>query len=454
MAQIFANALIRKRSDLVLSEREERLSLATAAAGVGVWMWDVSRNEVWATEMWRRMFGFSTDAVIRYETVIERIHPRDREAVERAVRRAMEDQADYSAEYRLVLPDGTQRWIGGRGRMRLSPGMEQARMLGVSVDISERKQAEQSLEERLRFEQLLTELSTMFINQAPDQIDAVISQSLKRLVETLGHDRSSLAQISEENGPALVTHSYTVPGVEPLPVGISVEDLVPWYAGEIRKGHMLLLRNLPDDFPSEATKERQVCITQGIESSVAIPLQVGSSVVGIISFSFLKQHCDWPPEVVPRLRIIGEIYANALVRKRSDEAIRAALLENKQLQERLERENVYLREQITLKHQHGRIIGKSRALRRVLSDAESVAKTDAPVLLLGETGTGKELLAQAIHETSARKDRPMVVVNCASLPATLIESELFGREAGGLHRRRLRAGRPLHDRRRVYVVPR
>ena len=68
--------------------------------------------------------------------------------------------------------------------------------------------------------------------------------------------------------------------------------------------------------------------------------------------------------------------------------------------------------------------------RRVLAEAESVAVTDTPVLLLGETGTGKELLAQAIHESSARKDRPMIIVNCASLPATLIESELFGREAG------------------------
>ena len=114
----------------------------------------------------------------------------------------------------------------------------------------------------------------------------------------------------------------------------------------------------------------------------------------------------------------------------SDEAIRAALAENERLRERLEQENVYLREQVTLKYHHGRIIGKSRALKKVLSEAERVAATDTPVLLFGETGTGKELLAQTIHELSARKDRPMVIVNCASLPATLIESELFGREAG------------------------
>jgi transcriptional regulator with GAF, ATPase, and Fis domain len=150
----------------------------------------------------------------------------------------------------------------------------------------------------------------------------------------------------------------------------------------------------------------------------------------MISFSFFRQHCVWPPEVVSRLQMIGQIFANALARKKSDEAIRAALAENERLRERLEQENVYLREQITLKHQHGRIIGKSQALTKVLSEAERVAVTDTPVLLLGETGTGKELLAETIHELSPRKARPMVVVNCASLPATLIESELFGREAG------------------------
>lgn len=92
--------------------------------------------------------------------------------------------------------------------------------------------------------------------------------------------------------------------------------------------------------------------------------------------------------------------------------------------------HVCLREQITLKHHHGRIIGKSRALKKVLFEAECVAGAETPVLLLGETGTGKELLAQTIHELSPRRERPMVTVNCASLPATLIESELFGREAG------------------------
>ena len=429
-AQIFANAITRKRSDRVLHESEERLRLATAASGSGVWVWDVSRNEVWATENWRRMFGFSPDAPIRYETVIGRIHPQDRETVELAVRRAIEDQVDYVGEYRVVLPDGTERWIAARGRACPGAGVAGVKMLGESVDITDRKRTEQALDERLQFEQLLADLSTAFINQPPDQIDGIIDDSLKRLLKTLGHDRSSLAQFSEDRGHALVTHSCAVPGVEPSPVGVLADDHVPWIVGQVRNGKTVFLKCLPDDLPPEAKKERQLSIATGIKSTVAIPLEAGGSVLGLLAFSFLRQHREWPPEVVSRLQMIGEIFANALVRKRSDEAIRTALAENQQLRERLEQENVYLREQIALKHRHGQIVGKSRALKKVLSEAERVAGTDTPVLLLGETGTGKELLAQAIHELSARRDRPMVIVNCASLPATLIESELFGREAG------------------------
>ena len=271
VAQVFANAITRKRSDQALHESEERLSLATAAAGLGVWMWDVSRNEVWATENWRRMFGFAADAVIRYETVLGRIHPLDREAVDRAVRRAIEDQADCVTEYRVVLPDGAHRWIAARGRMRSGTAVAQAKMLGVSVDITDRKRSEQALEERLRFEQLLTDLSARFIHQPPDQIDAVIDDSLKRLLETLGHDRSTLAQFSPDKGQALVTHCCAVPGVEPFPVGVLADDYLPWYVGEVRSGKTLFLNRLPDDLPPEATKERSSALRRA--SSRAWPFR-------------------------------------------------------------------------------------------------------------------------------------------------------------------------------------
>ncbi len=106
------------------------------------------------------------------------------------------------------------------------------------------------------------------------------------------------------------------------------------------------------------------------------------------------------------------------------------LQEIEALKERLESENTYLREEVKVLVEHSGIVGQSVALKNVLTQAEQVAQTDSTVLLLGETGTGKELLARAIHRMSLRKDKPMITINCASLPPTLIESELFGREKG------------------------
>ena len=107
-----------------------------------------------------------------------------------------------------------------------------------------------------------------------------------------------------------------------------------------------------------------------------------------------------------------------------------ALHEVESLKNRLQAEKVYLQQEIKLDHNFDEIISRSRSFAAVSHSVEQVAATDATVLLLGETATGKELMARAIHDIGARQDRPLVKVNCASLPATLIESELFGHEKG------------------------
>jgi PAS domain S-box-containing protein len=117
-------------------------------------------------------------------------------------------------------------------------------------------------------------------------------------------------------------------------------------------------------------------------------------------------------------------------RTRAEESLRSALEEIGELKNRLEMENIYLRGEIEVKHKYADIIGQSDAIMQVLSQVELVSITDSTVLLIGETGTGKELIACAIHNLSSRKDKPMIKVNCAALPATLIESELFGHEKG------------------------
>lgn len=117
-------------------------------------------------------------------------------------------------------------------------------------------------------------------------------------------------------------------------------------------------------------------------------------------------------------------------RTKTEGQLQDAFSEISRLKDRLEQENIYLREEIKFEHNFGEIIGQSDALAYPLYKIEKVAPTDTTVLLQGETGTGKELFARAIHYAGKRKDRPLIKVNCATLPAHLIESELFGHEKG------------------------
>ena len=117
-------------------------------------------------------------------------------------------------------------------------------------------------------------------------------------------------------------------------------------------------------------------------------------------------------------------------RRRAEESLQDAFKEINRLKTRLQAENIYLRQEVAQSYNFDEIIGQSKALAHVFQRVEQVAPMNATVLLLGETGTGKGVVARAIHSTSARKERPMITVNCASLPANLMESELFGRERG------------------------
>jgi PAS domain S-box-containing protein len=147
-------------------------------------------------------------------------------------------------------------------------------------------------------------------------------------------------------------------------------------------------------------------------------------VLWISSKGRLLRSASWRPE-----RMLG-VNIDITERKEAEESLRKALAEVQELKDRLHEENIYLQEEIRVASNFGEIISRSNAMIRVLRQAEQVAPVDTNVLILGETGTGKELLAHAIHNLSPRHKHPLVKVNCAALPAPLIESELFGHEKG------------------------
>ena len=184
------------------------------------------------------------------------------------------------------------------------------------------------------------------------------------------------------------------------------------------------LSEIPDD------TDRASYESIGTRSAVIVPISVDGHVVGDVGFHAVRTERTWRLDVVHRLMVIATVFGQLVARQRRAEAGLAAAREVQRLRDQLQAENIFLRQEERERLGLTRVVGQSPAIRRVLDQIRQVAPTDATVLLLGETGTGKELFASYLHELGTRHARAMVRVNCASIPTTLIESELFGRERG------------------------
>ena len=299
------------------------------------------------------------------------------------------------------------------------------------TDLTARREAETAnraaVESQLEFERLVAELSAKFINVPADQVDDAMRDALRRIGEALDLDRCTFFRIlpdgmltepvSWNRDDTVLVHSHAVAGRERF----------PWAVETLLAGNVVCFSSLaevPNPIDRANYPERDVV------SAVTVPLSVSGRVVGAVGFNMAREERVWSPDVVHRLRVFATAFGNVLARRESDEALHQALREVEQLRDQLHAENVYLRAEVREKVGTSAIVGQSTALRSALAQVQKVATTGSTVLLVGETGTGKELFATRIHELSARQSRPMVRVNCAAIPATLLESELFGREKG------------------------
>ncbi len=291
---------------------------------------------------------------------------------------------------------------------------------------------EQELNEQLEFERLIADIASQLAQTKPEQMEVSIDSSLQALGRFFETQRAFFAKFTDDGKSLYHKSIWAAEGID-VPSFFFELDMAaasPWFAQQIRMGRVIntgpALVNLPD----ESGDLRERLKREGINSGVVVPVRVEDRSIGALGLDTVDQPLEFPPSIVDRLKIVADTVGSTIYRVESQTALQDSLDQLRALRNRLEQENIYLREEIDLRHRHEEIIGDSEPVMGMLNRAEQVAEADATVLILGETGTGKELLARAIHSTSARKTRRMIKVNCAALPPTLIETELFGREKG------------------------
>jgi len=357
-----------KRAQEARRSSEAYLAEAQRLAHMGSWAWSPDQGTRYCSEECYRVLGFDPrDGLLQFEKFFQRIHPDDQPGFRELIQTAIRQKAEWEADYRIVHPGDAIRDIHVVCHPVLSTSGHLVEFVGTAIDVTERKRAE----EELRRSEL--ELQQM-LDLAPQHI----------VVYGLDRKRLYLNRVALDY------------------FGTSLEK---WQQSPDRDNYVH-----PDDT---------------------------GRLGGVFGHAVSRGSAD---EVELRLRRRDGTYRWFLARfnpLRDEQGqimrwyVAATDIEDrKQAEDRLRSENVALREEIDKASMFGEIVGTSPALKAVLSRISKVAPSDSTVLITGETGTGKELVARAIHRISDRASRAFVSVNCAAIPRDLIASELFGHEKG------------------------
>jgi len=294
-----------------------------------------------------------------------------------------------------------------------------------------RRRAEAETEQLRRLELVMSDITANMVCIRKDSMDAEIDNALAQIGETTGSDLCVFLQSNDHNTSIYeVNHEWNVDAVGgPIFAGASLADDYPWLTRHLKKKKRVHLAD-PDDFALEAPAEAELFERTGIQLVVWEPFKATDGSCGYLGLGSVNRERQWPDGTFAQLSLLGNIISDAIAHQRAHFALEQAFNEIQALKDRLIVENETLRQEVDILYADDELIGKSHVFRAAIFQAEQVASTDSTVLLLGETGTGKGLLARRIHELSGRSQRPMVTVNCAALPSSLIESELFGHEKG------------------------
>lgn len=403
---------------------QKRLKEAQRIASIGNWELDVASNELWWSDEVYRLFQLDPDSDgfgANYESFLQRVHPGDRRAVDAAVQHALSDQRPYSFDHRIIRQDGTERVVHETAEVHFNDDGEPVRMAGTVHDITERKRAEDDIRRRADFQAMLAGLSSDLIRTQSDDIQKQLSNCFEIIGNRYNLDVVSVWWLDRDTQMMRSMHRW-VSGDDRVRQVLLGQAEIPWIAEQLLAGELVACDDV-EDLPEAAATDRIVLNKRKTKSFLIVPLLVNDKLVGSSVFSTIRARRHWPDETIAELKLISEILAGAIARANAVTKIR-------ELKDQLQQENLYLRDEVRLAHGFTEIIGEDPELKKCLQQVEKVAPTDTTVLILGETGTGKELFARAVHKLSDRREGPMVSVNCPALPSNLIESELFGHEKG------------------------
>jgi PAS domain S-box-containing protein len=366
----------RKRAEQALRRSEAYLAEAQKLTRTGSWAVRVPQMEgiYWSEEMYR-IFGLDPNSTPpSYMEITRRTHPEDLPARRPVVELAMRNRTDFETDFRLLLPNGTTRYIHAVGHPVVNASGDVIELVGTAMDVTEQHEARAALQ--TAFEQIKAEETEL--RQMTDAIATYI-------------------YVLRPDGTALYANQTALDYT-----GLTLEDVQ-------REDHRANVFH-PEDV-EKLREERHEALARGepfVNEQRALGKD-GKYRWFLIRYNPLR---DDQGNII-RWYATGTDIED---RKRAEESVR--------------NENLALREQIDQAFMFEEIVGSSTALQTVLSNILKVAPTDSTVLITGETGTGKELVARAIHKRSQRSGQAFISVNCASIPSSLIASELFGHEKG------------------------
>jgi formate hydrogenlyase transcriptional activator len=483
----------RKRAEEALRRSEAYLAEAQRLTHTGSWADDGTIRPVYWSDETYRIFGLDPQKGLpARDEPISRIHPDDREKFIQAFDRAIYQKVDTEAEYRIVLPDGTLKYAHGIGHPVLNSNGELVEIVGTVVDITERKRAEEALREsETRFRTFVDHAADAFFMLDFEQ--GTIIDVNRCACESLGYsrqeligmtplafdvnlDRTTLESIAAQAaaGGTVIFDRHWHRRKDGSVFPVEVQTSAFWHGGRrfllkvarditerIRAEEAIRqsekeLRDVFEGIPAMASAIRLDGSVEFINqrwreyTGMSVEEATGSAWQSCIHPQDIDHYLEkrraglasgkpYEGELRIRSGASGEYrwFMSRVVPLRDERgnivrwyAILTDIEDRKQAEERLQHENVALREEIDKSSMFEEIVGSSAALRAVLSRVAKVAPSESTVLITGETGTGKELIARAIHRRSPRSSHAFVSVNCASIPRDLIASELFGHEKG------------------------